>query len=147
MTVEAETAPPPPDEIDARQAQLPPIARIATVTLALVVTGGIYMAAQIGHPVTLLPAVILAIAAGVVLLIDLVLLTRIKMFAWNTFFQVFGWALVAYLVIAGILEYVFIFDHTPARQMILFSIMLAMFAIDVPLLLGFSVARYQPVPT
>jgi len=24
---------------------------------------------------------------------------------------------------------------------------LAMFAIDVPLLLGFSVARYQPVPT
>jgi len=147
MSVEAQAAGPPPDEIDARQAELPPVARLAAVTLTLVVAGGIYMAAQIGHPATLVPAVILAIAAGLVLLANLIVLSRIKAFAWNKFFQVFGWALVVYLVIAGILEYVFIFDHTPARQLVLFSVMLAMFAIDVPLLLGFSVARYQPVPT
>ncbi len=147
MTDVAETGHPEPDEIDVRQAQLPPVARLATVTLALVVVGGIYMAAQIGHPTTLVPPVILAIAAGLVLLVNIVLLARIKAFAWNKFFQVFGWALVAYLVIAGILEYVFIYDHTPGRQLTLFSVMLAMFAIDVPLLLAFSVARYQPVPT
>jgi hypothetical protein len=146
MTDVAETAHPEPDEIDVRQAQLPPVARLATVTLALVVVGGIYMAAQVGHPATLVPPVILAIAAGLVLLVNIVLLARIKPFAWNKFFQVFGWALVAYLVIAGILEYVFIYDHTPGRQLTLFSVMLAMFAIDVPLLLAFSVARYQPVP-
>jgi hypothetical protein len=147
MTDVAETGYPEPDEIDVRQAQLPPVARLATVTLALVVVGGVYMAAQIGHPATLVPPVILAIAAGLVLLVNIVLLARIKAFAWNKFFQVFGWALVAYLVIAGILEYVFIYDHTPGRQLTLFSVMLAMFAIDVPLLLAFSVARYQPVPT
>jgi hypothetical protein len=147
MTDVAETGHPEPDEIDVRQAQLPPVARLATVTLALVVVGGVYMAAQIGHPATLVPPVILAIAAGLVLLVNIVLLARIKAFAWNKFFQVFGWALVAYLVIAGILEYVFIYDHTPGRQLTLFSVMLAMFAIDVPLLLAFSVARYQPVPS
>ncbi|HEX3460806.1 MAG TPA: hypothetical protein VHT49_07865 [Acidimicrobiales bacterium] len=147
MSVEAQGTGPPADEIDARQAELPPVARLATVTLTLVVAGGIYMAAQIGHPATLVPAVILAIAAGLVLLANLMVLSRIKRFAWNKFFQVFGWALVVYLVIAGILEYVFVLDHTPARQLVLFSVMLAMFAIDVPLILGFSVARYQPVPT
>ncbi len=88
----------------------------------------------------------LAIAAGVVLVVNLVLLSRIASFAWEVFFRVVGWALLAYLVFAGILEFVFIYDHTPGRQLVLFSAMLALFAVDVPLLLAFSVARYQPVP-
>ena len=49
-------------------------------------------------------------------------------------------------MIAGILEYVFIYDHTPARQLALFSAMLALFAVDVPLMLAYSVARCQPPP-
>ncbi len=146
MSDVAGAAHPEPDAIDLRQADLPPVARLATVTLALVVTGGIYMAAQIGRSVTLVPALVLAIAAGVVLLVNLVLLSRIEAFAWDKFFRVFGWSLLAYLTIAGILEYVFIYDHTPGRQLALFSVMLAMFAVDVPLILAFSVARYQPVP-
>jgi hypothetical protein len=134
------------DEVDERQADLPPVHQLATLTLALVVVGGIYMAAHIDHPGPLLPPTVLAVAAGLVLVVNVALLARIKEFAWAKFFQVFGWALLAYLVIAGILEFVFIYDHTPGRQLVLFSVMLALFAIDVPLLLGFSVARYQPVP-
>jgi hypothetical protein len=139
-------APPEADEIDRRQAGLPPVARLATVTLALVVIGGIYMAAQIGQSASLVPALVLAIAAGLVLLVNLVVLARIETFAWDKFFQVFGWALLVYLTIAGILEFVFIFDHTPGRQLALFTAMLVMFAVDVPIILGFSVARYQPIP-
>ena len=134
------------DEIDERQAGLPPVHQLATLTLALVVVGGIYMAAHIDHSGTLVPPTVLAIAAALVLIVNVVLLARIEEFAWAKFFQVFGWALLAYLVIAGILEFVFVFDHTPGRQLVLFSVMLALFAIDVPLLLAFSVARYQPVP-
>ncbi len=134
------------DEIDKRQADLPPIHQLATLTLALVVVGGIYMAAHIDHSGTLVPATVLAVAAALVLVVNAVLLARIREFAWAKFFQVFGWALLAYLVIAGILEFVFVYDHTPRRELVLFSVMLAMFAVDVPLLLGFSVARYQPVP-
>jgi hypothetical protein len=51
--------------------------------------------------------------------------------------------LLAYLTIAGILEFVFVFDHTPAHQLALFSVLLFLFATDVPLILAFSVARWQ----
>ena len=146
MTDVAGAVHPDPDEIDLRQAGLPPVARLATATLALVVIGGIYMAAQIDRTVTLVPPLVLAVAAGVVLLVNVVLLSRIREFAWDTFFRVFGWTLLAYLTIAGILEYVFVYDHTPGRQLALFSAMLFIFAIDVPILLAFSVARYQPPP-
>ncbi len=146
MNAVTEATAPEPDEIDLRQTALPPVARLATVALVLVVTGGIYMAAQINRSVTLVPPLILAIVAAVVLLVDLVLLTRITAFAWTVFFRVFGWALLVYLTIAGILEFVFVYDHTPGRQLVLFTAMLVLFAVTVPLILAFSVARYQPAP-
>ena len=137
---------PEPDEVDLRQASLPPVARLATLTLALTVAGGVVMAAGYGkHPSLIAPLVLAAVAAGV-LVVNVILLARVRGFAWPVFYRVFGWTLLAYLVIAGILEYVFIFDHTPSRQLALFSVMLALFAVNVPMLLAFSVARYQPVP-
>jgi hypothetical protein len=146
MSTATEQLRPEPDEVDLRQAGLPPVARVATLALALVIAGGIWMAAHYDHHTTLVPAVVLAAAGGALVLVNVALLSRIPTFAWDVFFRVFGWTLLAYLVIAGILEYVFIFDHTPARQLALFSVMLALFAVDVPMLLAFSVARYQPVP-
>ena len=146
MTDVAGAPHPEADEIDLRQVGLPPVARLATVTLALIVVGGIYMAAQIDRSVTLIPPLVLAVAAALLLLVNVIALARIKEFDWATFYRVFGWALLAYTTIAGILEFVFVYDHTPGRQLALFSAMLVLFAVDVPLLLAFSVARYQPVP-
>ncbi len=142
-------APPPgfgePDAEDLRQADLPPVIPIAIVTLALIVSGGIIVAAQYGRPARLtIPTVLLGVAA-VLLLVNAVLLARIKEFAWPVFFRVIGWAMLAYAVIAGILEYVFVYDHTPARLLTLFSALLLLFAVDVPLMLSYSVARWQPV--
>jgi len=142
------TAPPPgfgePDAEDLRQAELPPVMPIAIVTLALIVSGGVVVAAQYGRPAHLtIPTVLLSLA-GLLLVVNAVLIARIKAFAWPVFFRVLGWALLAYAVIAGILEYVFIYDHTPARLLTLFTVMLVMFAIDVPLMLSYSVARWQP---
>ncbi len=135
-----------PDEVDLRQSALPPVARLATATLALTVAGGVVMAAQYGRTSELAVPTALAGAGALVLLVNLFLLARVKAFAWSMFFRVFGWALLAYLVIAGILEFVFIYDHTPGHQLALFSAMLLLFAVDVPVLLSFSVARWQPVP-
>jgi hypothetical protein len=135
-----------PDEVDLRQADLPPVAQLATLTLALTVAGGIVMAARYGRSVTLTLPTALAAAAAVVLVVNVILLARVHAFAWPVFFRVYGWTVLAYLVIAGILEFVFVFDHTPAHQLALFSAMLALFAVDVPLILSFSVARWQPVP-
>jgi hypothetical protein len=149
MSTATETTPPGgggPDEADLRQADLPPVVRMGVLTLALIVAGGVLMAAQYGKAHSLTIPIILAAAGGVVLVLNVFLLARVKAFAWTVFFRVFGWALLAYLVIAGILEFVFIFDHTPAHQLALFSALLFLFAVDVPLILAFSVARWQPVP-
>ncbi len=149
MTTTTAPTPPPgfgePDAEDLRQVDLPPVMPIAIVTLAIVVSGGIVVAAQYGrHAHLTVPTVLLAVAA-VLLLVNAVLVARIGEFAWPVFFRVLGWALLAYAVIAGILEYVFVYDHTPARLLILFTCMLVLFAVDVPLMLSYSVARWQPL--
>ena len=74
---------------------------------------------------------------------NVVLLARIEPFAWRIFRLVTAWVFAAYVVIAGMLEYVFVYDHTRGTQLVILTGMLAVFAVDIPLLLGFSVARYQ----
>ncbi len=122
---------------------LPPVQQLATATLALIVAGGIYMAAHLpSRPPLTAPIVLLAVAA-LLLVGNGLALSRVRDFAWGKFRLVAGWALLAYLVIAGMLEYVFIYDGTGGAPLVVLSLMLAVFAVNVPLLLGFSVARFQ----
>jgi len=125
------------------QRRLPPIQQIAVAVLALIVAGGIYTAAHLPRHVPQGPTIALLAAAAVLLGVNATLLARIEGFAWRTFRLVAGWVLVAYLVIAGMLEYVFVYDHTRGTQLVILSLMLAVFAVNIPVLLGFSVARFQ----
>jgi hypothetical protein len=114
--------------------------------MAVVIVGGIFMAAHLpAHPPLGFAEVLLVIAA-VVLVTNVVLLARLRDFAWASFFLVAKWSLLAYLVIAGILEYIFVLDGTRGQILVVMTCMLAIFAVNVPMLLAFSVARYQPVP-
>jgi len=122
----------------------PPIDKLADVAMVLVIIGGIYMAANLPGSISLVPAWVLLILAVIVLAIDVVLLARLDDFAWGAFRLVAGWALVAYIVIAGMIGYAFIYDGTSGQALGLLLAMLTVFAVAVPLLLGFSVARYQP---
>lgn len=123
---------------------LPPVQQLAAATLALIVAGGIYLAAHLPRHPPLGPAVALLALAGLLLLGNALALSRVRDFAWGKFRLVAGWALLAYLVIAGMLEYVFVYDGTRGGTLVVLSLMLAVFALDIPLLLGFSVARFQP---
>ena len=127
--------------------RLPPVAELAVASVALMLIGGVYLAAHLpGHPGLAVPAGLVA-AGAVLTAADMVLLSRIRPFAWPVFFLVLRWGLVAYLVIAGLLAYVFIRDHTPAATMAVLAATLAVFAIDVPVILAFTVARFQdPAP-
>lgn len=120
----------------------PPISELATVSLALIVVGGIYLAAHIPGTVTLLPAVVLLVASGAILAANVVMLRRISEFAWNRFFQIFQWTLLAYVFIAGMIGYAFVVDGTRGSVLVVLLLMLVVFAVDIPLLLAFSVARY-----
>jgi hypothetical protein len=76
-----------------------------------------------------------------------VLLTRLREFAWPVFFRVAKWSLLAYAVMYGMLEFTFIYDHVPGSTLVVLTLMLVVIAIDVPLLFGFSVARYAEAPS
>jgi hypothetical protein len=124
--------------------KLPPITEIAIVTMVLVVTGGTYIAAHIPDEVPLTLPTLLAVAAGILLALNVYLTSTLKPFAWAVFRQVFAWSLAAYGVISALLMFVFIRDDIPGDVMTFLIAMLVIFAINIPLLFAFSVARYQP---
>ena len=124
--------------------KLPPIAETALASMVLVIVGTIYLAANIANDPSLTIPVALDVLAVVLLLGAIVVVSRIEDFAWRIFFVVARWALLGYVVIAGMIEYVFIRDSTPGAQLATLTAGLVIFVLDVTLILAFSVARYQP---
>jgi hypothetical protein len=124
---------------------LPPVTELAIATMVLVVIGGTYIAAHIPREVPLLLPTLLLIAAAAVLAVNIFMLGRVRRFNWAMFRLVFGWSLAGYGVIAGLLVYVFLKGSIPDDVMGFLAGMLVIYALNIPLLLGFSVARYQPV--
>lgn len=121
--------------------RLPPFAHLGVLSIALMLVGGILLASRMPRPALAAPIALVA-AGGAVTVVDLALLLRVRGFAWGTFRLVFGWALVAYAVIAGLLVFTFAADGTPAGPMAVLGLTLAVFAVDVPAILAFTVARY-----
>ncbi len=121
----------------------PPVAELAVTSMALIIVSGIWLAAHLPRPAPLGPSAGLLAAAAALLLLAAALTSRLRPFAWNVFFTVAGWALAAYVVIAGMLELIFVLDGTRGAMLVLLTCSLTVFALDIPLLLGFSVARYQ----
>src|SRR5579862_4765063 len=115
--------------------------------MALVLVSGIYLTSYLPRRAPLGPAVGLLAASGAALVLAVVLVARTRDFAWGSFFTVVKWALLAYAVIGGLLEYVFVFDGTRGSMLVLLTLSLLVFAVDIPVLLGFSVARFQPSRT
>lgn len=127
----------------ATERRFPPIEGISVGVLILVITGGVYLASHLPKHVSLTPTIILTSLAAILVVTNVVLLSRIKNFAWNFFFQVAKWSFLAYLIIAGMLEFVFIYDGTRGSLLVLFSCTLALFALNLPILFGFTVAKFQ----
>jgi hypothetical protein len=122
--------------------RLPPVTELAMASLALIIAGGIYLSSHLPQHVPLGPAVVLLAASAALLVINIGLLAHVKGFAWNRFFAVARWSLVAYLVIAGVIEYAFLQNHIKGGPLIVLTLSLAVFAVHVPTLMGFTVARY-----
>ncbi|MGH7609765.1 MAG: hypothetical protein ACREOD_07535 [Candidatus Dormibacteria bacterium] len=134
-----------PGAVEPSEARLPPVTALGLGAMGLVVAGGIYVLAYLPGPAPLaLPFALLGAAAALLTSCG-VWLSRVPAFAWDRFFQVAGWALAAYLVIAALLEFVFISDGARGGELLLITLTVLLFALDVPLLLGFGVARYQEV--
>ena len=125
--------------------RLPPVTELGVASMALIVAGGISIASKLPGDVPLgLPVALLA-ASALLMAGNLVALSRVPGFNWPLFFAVARWALLAYCVIAAILEFVFVNDGTRGGVLVVLTLSLLVYAVHVPLLIGFTVARYQPV--
>jgi len=125
--------------------ELPPIAQVAVASLILVVVGGIFMAVYLPRPAPLGVPIALIVASGALIVWNLVALVRLQEFAWDTFFLVVKWALLAYGVISGMLFFMFARNHTRGAALVVLGLMLVEYAVNIPLILAYTVARYQKV--
>ncbi len=121
----------------------PPISEICVAVLILMVVGGVFVAAHLPAHVSMTLPTILITAAGLLLVATMFILSRIPVFAWASFFKVARWTFLAEGIVAGILEYIFIFDGTRGSDLALMTSALVIFVLDLSVLFGFSVARYQ----
>jgi hypothetical protein len=121
---------------------VPPVGWLTSGALACVVVGGILLASYAPRVAPLTLATVLLCAAGVLMVVAGTLLARIKEFAWSTFVLVFKWALLAYLITAGMIEFAFAHDHTRGTSLVIVTLMLVIFALSVPTTIAFTVARY-----
>ena len=138
LAVAAEAAP-------ARR-RFPPVAPLTVGSLALIVIGGILMASYVPRqPPLAVPGALTAVSAALALT-SAFLLSRLKQFAWARFFLAFRWALLAYVISAAMIGFAFVRDHTRGAPLALVIVMLAIFALDVPVVIAFTVARYSSPP-
>jgi hypothetical protein len=125
------------------QRRYPPFTELGMFSLALIVAGGIYLSSHIPQQVALGPAIGLLVASALVLTINLALLLRIPDFAWPRFLQVAKWALLAYLFTAAMIEYAFLRNHLKGGALVILTLSLLVYAIQVPTLIAFTVARWE----
>ncbi|HWE10460.1 MAG TPA: hypothetical protein VG325_13990 [Solirubrobacteraceae bacterium] len=121
----------------------PPFTELGMFSLALIVAGGIYLSSHIPQHVALGPAIVLLIASALVMTVNLTLLRSVDDFAWPRFFQVAKWALVAYLFTAAMIEYAFLRNHLKGGPLVILTLSLLVYAIQVPTLIAFTVARWE----
>ena len=121
----------------------PPFTEIGMASLALIVAGGIYLSSHLPQHVPLAPAIVLLVGSTLLLTVNLASLRRVRGFAWARFFQVARWAFLAYVFTAGMIEYAFLRDHVSGGVLVILTLSLLIYALQVPTLIAFTVARYD----
>ena len=125
--------------------KLPPVTEIGAAAMVAVALGVIFNAAYLPKHAPTAVAIAILVVAAALEATNLFLVSRIESFAWARFKQVAGWFLVAYAVIAGMIEYAFVYDDTRGTQLVILTLMLVLFMLNVPVLAAFTVARYDRV--
>jgi hypothetical protein len=119
------------------------VTELGMLTIGLVAAGVIYLAAYLPKHAPLGPAVALLAAAVLVLTVNFALMARQPGLAWWRFWQVWGWMLLVYVVIAGMIEFAFVHDGTSGSVLVVMTCLLATFTLDVPLISAYTVARNE----
>jgi hypothetical protein len=133
-------AAPAPSLVDRK---LPPVTEVGVASMIAIAGGVIFNASYLPKHAPTAASVAILVAAAALQVLNVFLLSRIRDFAWHRFRQVAGWTLLAYAIIAGMIEFAFVFDKTRGTQLVILTVMLALFMLNVPVLVAFTVARYE----
>jgi hypothetical protein len=124
---------------------VPPVVIVAMAALTLAITGGILVVAQIGEEPRLAVPTLFVVGAAVLEIAAVVMSATVRPFAWARFFLVFRWALLAYALQSAVIAWSFVINDVPGRPLAVLLVGLVVFATIVPLMIAFTVARYQSV--
>ncbi len=116
----------------------------ATLALACAVVGGIWLGSHAADPnASLTLPTVMLIAGGVLLLVAVAMVARMKSFAWGTWVTVAKWALLAYVIESSMIVYAFVHNDVPGSTLAVVVGLIAIFALSVPFLIATTVARYD----
>ena len=123
--------------------RVPRVTELLTGSLALVVVGGIIMASHAPRPAPLVLPVILLILSAALLAISVAMIVSVGAHRWPLFLRVQSRAQMAFLVSGGLIEFAFARNHTRGATLVVITLMLVIYAVVVPMIIAFTVARYQ----
>jgi hypothetical protein len=123
----------------------PIIASIIGTIISCILAAGIIIA-HIPGPAPMWGSVMWVCIAAVLTIATIILILRKKPFAGKLFFKVAKWVFLYILVLSGMGEYVIVFDGTRGEPLVVITIILLLFLVNIPMLWGFSVARHERTP-
>jgi hypothetical protein len=137
------TAPAPTAELTRTDRQLPPVVPVALSSVILTIIGGIYMASYFPRRPPLGVPTVLMVVSLALLGVSGGMLARVRDFGWSSFRVVGFWTLAAYILQAGMIGYAFVHNGARGAPLVVIILLLVPFAVAVPLMIAFTVGRYQ----
>ena len=124
----------------------PVIACIIGTIISCILAAGIIIA-HIPEPAPMWGSIMWVCIAAVLTIATIVLILRKRPFARKLFFTVAKWVFLYILVLTGMGEYVIAFDGVRGEPLVVMTIILLLFLVNIPMLWGFSVARHERTPS
>jgi hypothetical protein len=118
---------------------------VGAIVASFVAVG--FLAAYLPRTAPLGPPIGLLVASGVLTFAGAALLRARPGFAWSVFWSIARWVVLVTLVFAAMAEYVFAYDKTTGAPLVIMTVVLALAAVDVPIVVAFSVARHEQPAT
>ena len=124
----------------------PVIACIIGTIISCIIAAGIIIA-HIPEPAPIWGSVMWMCIGGALTVATIILIARKRRFARKLFFKVAKWVFLYILILTGMGEYVMVFDGTRGESLVVMTIILLLFLVNIPMLWGFSVARHERTPS
>ena len=124
----------------------PVVACIVGTIISCILAAGIIIA-HVPEPAPMLGSIMWVCIAAVLTVATVVLILRKKPFARKRFFTVAKWVFLYILLLTGMGEYVMAFDGMRGEALVIMTVILLLFLVNIPMLWGFSVARHERTPS